>query len=158
MSNYFNQILFRIQDYYAGQLTVRSTLIQLLVIAGAFWLARKVTRVLKEWCNNLTQQCTLDSTTCDDLAEVIKFLRIITPFLAYLIIWIAFRVAQHFHWPQELLYISGILCIALTLVRLFTGQMKNRFWAGILPGCYLVMELAVYFTPHPALVCYFGSY
>jgi small-conductance mechanosensitive channel len=131
LSNYY-QIPFRIQEYYAGQFTFRSTLIQLLVIAGAFWLAQKMTRTLRAWCQNLAQQCTVESTTCDDLGEIIKFLRIITPFLAFLILRIAYGLAGHFHWPRELLYIAGIIFVALTLVRLFTGQMRNRFWATIL--------------------------
>jgi hypothetical protein len=125
LSNYY-QIPFRIQEYYAGQFTFRSTLIQLLVIAGAFWLAQKMTRTLRAWCQNLAQQCTVESTTCDDLGEIIKFLRIITPFLAFLILRIAYGLAGHFHWPRELLYIAGIIFVALTLVRLFTGQMRNR--------------------------------
>jgi small-conductance mechanosensitive channel len=132
MSIYFGEITSRLQENFSGQFTFRSTLIQLLVIAGAFWLARTGTRALRGWCNNLRQQCTEDSSTCDDLHEIIKFLRIITPFLSFIIIRIAYRLAQHFQWPHELLYIAGVLFITLTLVMLFTGQMQNRFWVRIL--------------------------
>ena len=55
-------------------------------------------------------------------------------------------LAKHFHWPQELLYIAGIFFFALTLVRLFTGQMKNRFWAGILQ--FLIWLWALLFMLH----------
>ena len=145
LSNYY-QIPFRIQEYYAGQFTFRSTLIQLLVIVGAFWLAQKMTRTLRAWCQNLAQQCTVESNTCDDLGEIIKFLRIITPFLAFLILRIAHGLAGHFHWPRELLYIAGIIFVALTLVRLFTGQMRNRFWATILQ--FLIWLWALLFILH----------
>ncbi len=146
VSNYFREIASHIQQYFSFQLLSWPTLIQLLIIAGAFWLARKATRALRAWCNHLAKECPVGSSACDDLDEIINFLRVITPFLAALIIWIAYRLAIHFHWSQELLYIAGIFFFALTLVRLFTGQMKNRFWAGILQ--FLIWLWALLFILH----------
>jgi small-conductance mechanosensitive channel len=132
VENYFRELASHIQTYISFQLLAWPTLIQLLVIAGAFWLARQGSRTLRGWCNTLAKECPEGASACDDVAAIIDFLTVLTPFFAALIIWVAYSVAIHFHWSQELLYIAGILFSALTLVRLFTGQMKNRFWAGAL--------------------------
>ncbi len=146
VSNYIREIFSHIQQYFSVQLLSWPTLMQLLIIGGAFWLARVATRALRAWCNRLAKECPVGSSACDDLAEVIVFLRVITPFLAALIIQMAYHLAMHFHWSQELLYLAGIFLFALTLVRLFTGQMKNRFWAGILQ--FLIWLWALLFALH----------
>jgi small-conductance mechanosensitive channel len=132
LSSFADKFYAHLQQHFSSPLLSWTTLIQLLIVVGALILAGAVTRATRRWCDALTQQCTAGSTICDDLGEIIKFLKIITPFLAFVLIWIAYRLAQHFHWPQEVLYMAGVLCIALTVVRLFTGQMTNRFLAKIL--------------------------
>jgi small-conductance mechanosensitive channel len=62
------------------------------------------------------------------------FKRVIRSFLAFIFIWIAYGIAGHFHWPRDGLYTAGVILLALSLVRLFTEEMKNRFWARILAG------------------------
>ncbi len=126
------KIAFQIREYFSVQVLSWSMLIQLAVIVGALWLARQVTQALHAWCDRQSERCTLIYGSCDDLARIVDFLKVIAPFLASLIIWIAFRLAEHFHWPREALYTAGVILMALTLVRLFTSQMKNHFWAGIL--------------------------
>ena len=145
-NDYFREIASYIHQYFSFQLLSWPTLIQLLIIAGAFWLARHATRALRAWCDHLAKECPVGSSACDDLDAIVAFLRVISPFLAALFIWIACRLAIHFHWSQELLYIAGIFFFALTLVRLFTGQMKSRFWAGTLQ--FLIWLWALLFALH----------
>jgi small-conductance mechanosensitive channel len=126
------EIAARIREFISVQVFSWSMPIQLAVIVGAFWLARRVTRGLRAWCERVAKECPEGSSIGDDLARIIDFLRVVTPFLTFLIIWIAFGVAEHFHWPREALYSAGVFCIALTLVRLLTGQLQDRFWSGVL--------------------------
>jgi hypothetical protein len=126
------ELAARIREFILVQVFSWSMPIQLAVIVGAFWLARHVTRALRAWCDRVAKKCPEGSSIGDDLARIIDFLRVVTPFLTFLIIWIAFGVAEHFQWPREALYSAGVFCIALTLVRLLTGQMQDRFWAGVL--------------------------
>jgi small-conductance mechanosensitive channel len=126
------ELAARIREFISEQVFSWSMLVQLAVIVGAFWLARHVTRGLRAWCDSLAQKCREGSETYDDLARIIDFLRIVTPFLTFLLIWIAYGVAEHLRWPRVALYSAAIYFIALTLMRLITGQMHNRLWAGVL--------------------------
>ena len=67
-----------------------------------------------------------------DLAILLNFVKVINAFIAFILVSIAFSIADHFNWPRNELYAVGIILIALTLTRLFTDEMKNRFWARIL--------------------------
>ena len=69
-----------------------------------------------------------------NLNTLMTFVRVIDSLLAVLFVTMAYGVADRFNWPRSGLYTFGIILIALTLVRLFTEEMKNRFWAGILMG------------------------
>ena len=73
---------------------------------------------------------------------------------------IAFSIADHFNWPRNELYAVGIILIALTLVRLFTDEMKNRFWARILATAIWVLclslDLSQSFPFHRLLAAFFA--
>lgn len=122
----------QMREYFRSEVLSWAMLIQLAVIVGALWSARQVIRALHAWCDGQAEQCTLINGSCDDLNKISDFLQIVTPFLTFVFVWIAFRLAEHFNWPREALYTTGIILMALSLVRFLTGQMKNRFWAGLL--------------------------
>jgi hypothetical protein len=67
-----------------------------------------------------------------DLVILLDFVKVIDAFLAFILLVIAYSIADHFNWRHNELFSAGVILIALTLVRLFTDRMKNRFWAKIL--------------------------
>jgi small-conductance mechanosensitive channel len=125
-------IAAQVRDYFWLEVLSWAMLMQLVVIAGALWLAREASRAIRGWCDHQKEKCALLPQSCDDLNRIIDFLKVITPFLAFLILEIAYRLAEHFNWSRDALYTASVILIALTLVRFLTGQMQNRFWAGIL--------------------------
>lgn len=132
VSDYFERNLDTIRQYFLEPVLFRPALLQLFVITVASWVALAGTRALRDWCNSLKAACPQGSSAGDDLDTIIDFLSVIKPFFTALVIWIAKELAEHFHWPGELLHIALLFFAALTLVRLFTRQMKNRFLSGIL--------------------------
>ena len=82
----------------------------------------------------LREQCILDPELCADLPLLMVCNRVANAFVAFIFIWITFLIAQQFGWVRGVIYATGIILLALTMTRLFTGPMKNRFWACILAG------------------------
>jgi small-conductance mechanosensitive channel len=146
VSPYIEGIFFHLKQYFSFPLLSRYTLVQLLIIIGAFWLARTGTRAIRGWCDKLALKCEIGSSSCDNLETIIDFLRVVNPFITSVFIWIACELAEHFHWPFALLYIALVFFVALTLIRLITDQMKNRFWAGILQ--FIIWLWALLFVLH----------
>jgi small-conductance mechanosensitive channel len=107
---------------------------QIVVIACAILLAFRAARAINAWFDRLQAK----GSTLPELAGGLPFLpvikRTIRSFLAFIFVWIAFGAAEHYGWPREGLHTVGIISMALTLVRLFTGQMEDRFWARVLAG------------------------
>ena len=131
---FFDQLIHRIQEYFFQQVLSWPMAIQIVVIVGAILLARHATRALDVWFDRLQARCASMPELSAELPLLVTFKRVITSFIAFVLVWIAYGFAGHFHWPREGLYTAGVILMALTLVRLFTGEMKNRFWAGILAG------------------------
>ena len=121
-------------------------LMQLAVVGCVFLVAYRITLAMYSWCQRQQDQCLAQQKKCDDLAIIITFAKIIRPFLAFVFLAIAWRLAGQFNWPRDGLYTAGIIFLAITLVRFFTGQMQNRFWAKILMTWFWF--LAVLFIFH----------
>ncbi len=122
------------QAYFSQQVFSWAMGVQLAVIAAAVLLAHRATRALNAWFARLEEQCASLPDLCAALPLLKTFRRVINAFLAFLVISIAYSTAAHYHWPREGLYTFGALALALALVRLLTGSMQNRFWAGVLAG------------------------
>lgn len=105
---------------------------QVLVIGGALLIARKASGAMRAWLTGQQAQYAEHPEACADLATLLEFVRVIEAFLAFVLVGIAYSIADHFHWPRNELFAAGIILVALTLVRLFTDEMKNRFWAKCL--------------------------
>jgi hypothetical protein len=108
--------------------------VQVVVIAGAILLAFRAIWSLNAWIARLEKQPSLPSELQVELPQLEVFKRVIRSFLVFIFIGIAYGIAGHYHWAREGLHTAGIIAIFLTLVRLFTESMANRFWARILAG------------------------
>ena len=134
------------QAYFLLQMLSWAMLTQLAVVGCVFLVAYRITLAMYSWCQRQQDQCLAQQKKCEDLAIIITFAKIIRPFLAFVFLAIAWRLAGHFNWPRDGLYTAGIIFLAITLVRFFTGQMQNRFWAKILMTWFWF--LAVLFIFH----------
>ncbi len=130
----FNQLISEAQEYFFQHVLSGAMLAQIAVIGGALLLARKTSGAIRAWFTRQMEQHAALPEASADLTALISFIRVISSFLAFILIVVAFRIAEHFNWARDGLYTAGIILIALTLVRLFTDEMKNRFWAKILAG------------------------
>ena len=130
----FQKIWPQAQVFFWQQVLSWAMVAQIVVIACAILLAFRAARAIYAWFDRLQAQ----GAALLELAGGLPFLpvikRTIRSFLAFIFFWIAFGVAEHYGWRREGLYTVGIISMALTLVRLFTGQMEDRFWARVLAG------------------------
>ncbi len=131
---FFDQLIHRAQEFFFQQVLSWPMAVQVVVIGGAILLAFRGTRGLNAWFARLQEQSSLPPELQAELPQLTIFKRVIRSFLAFIFIWIAYGIAEHFHWPRDGLYSAGVILMALTLVRLFTEEMTNRFWARILAG------------------------
>jgi hypothetical protein len=131
---FFEKIGAQAQEYFFQQVLSWTMAVQVVIIVGAILFARHVTRGMNAWFTRLQAQYSSVPELCAELPLLMTFKRVINSFLAFIVVWIAYGIAEHFHWPRDGLYSAGVILMALTLVRLFTGEMTNRFWARILAG------------------------
>jgi small-conductance mechanosensitive channel len=124
----------QVRDYFFQNVLSWQMAVQLVVIAGAILFSFRATRGINDWITRLEERPTLPPEVRAELPRLMTFKKVIRSFLSFLIVWIAYGIAGHFHWHRDGLYTAGVILVALTLVRLFTGEMKNRFWARILAG------------------------
>ncbi len=135
----WGKIASQVREYFLIEVLSWAMLMQLVVIAGALWLAWQATRAIHSWCDRQRETSALRPGSGDDLTTILDFLKVITPFLAFIMVWIAFRLAEHFNWAHEALYPAVVILISLSLGRFLTGQMKNRVRAGILTAIIWLM-------------------
>ncbi len=128
----FDKIGSQAREYFFQRVLSWSMVAQIVVIVGALLLARKTTGAMRAWLTRQQEQYATHPEASADLTVLLDFVKVIDAFIAFIILAIAYRVAGHFNWPRNELFAVGIILMALTLVRLFTDEMKNRFWAKIL--------------------------
>jgi len=131
---FFDQLIPRAREYFSQNVISWAMAVQIVVIGCAILLAHYTTRSMDAWFERLQSRCASMPELCAELPLLKTFKRVINSFLAFVFVGFAHGVAGHFHWPREGLYTAGIILMALTLARLFTQEMKNRFWARILAG------------------------
>ncbi len=119
-------------EYVLSQVLSWAMAMQLLIIAGLFLLSYQITQVFYVWGQRQIEKCADQQKACADLTIFLSFLKIIRPFLAFLFIALAWRMARHLDLPRDGLYTAAIIGFALTLLRFVTDQMQNRRWARIL--------------------------
>ncbi len=122
------------REYVSQEVLTRAMATQIAIIVLAVLIAFRISHTFYNWSTRLQAQCATVPEFCQGLPFLTTINRTIRSFLAFIFVWIAFGTAEHFHWPRDGLYAAGIILLALTAVRLFTGEMQNRFWARVLAG------------------------
>jgi small-conductance mechanosensitive channel len=120
------------REYFFQQVLSWSMAAQIVVIGCALLLALKASRAFRAWLTSQQARYATHPEAGADLAILLKFVKVIRAFIAFILVSIAVSIADHFNWPRNELFAVAMILIALTLTRLFTDEMKNRFWARIL--------------------------
>jgi small-conductance mechanosensitive channel len=128
----FQEIWSSAQVYFSQHVLSWAMGAQVVVIGCALLLAYKISGAMRAWLRRQQAQYATHPKAGADLAILLHFVKVIDAFLAFIPLAIAYRIAYHFNWRHNELFAAGTLLIGLTLVRLFTDEMKNRFWAKIL--------------------------
>jgi small-conductance mechanosensitive channel len=129
-----DQLVSQARDYFFYNVLSWAMAAQLVVVGGALLLANRASRGINAWFARLEEQCSMAPEWRAELPFLATFKKVIYSSLAFMFLWIAYGIADHFDWPRDGLYTFCVILLALTLVRLFTEAMKNRFWAKILAG------------------------
>ena len=129
-----DQIGSQAHEYFVHQVLSWGMAAQIAATVLALLLAYKVTRILRSQLRRWQEQGGARPKSSADLKKLMTFVRVIDSFLAAIFVAIAYGIADRYQWPCSGLYTFGIILVALTMVRLFTEDMENRFWAGILRG------------------------
>jgi small-conductance mechanosensitive channel len=120
------------REYFFQNVLSWSMAAQIVVIGCALLLARQASGAMRAWLTRQEAQYATHPEAGADLVILLDCVKVIDPFLAFILLAIPYNIADHFHWRHNELYAAGMLLVGLTLVRLFTDRMKNRFGAKIL--------------------------
>jgi hypothetical protein len=74
---------------------------QIAVIGGALLLARQASGAMRAWLTRQQAQYAAHPEACADLAILLDFVKVIEAFLAFVLVAIAYSIADHFNWPRE---------------------------------------------------------
>jgi small-conductance mechanosensitive channel len=129
---HLDQIWSQAREYFFQQVLSWTMAVQIAVIGGALLLAHKASGAIRAWLTRQQEQYAAHPEASADLAILLGFVRVIDAFVAFVLVAIAYSIADHFNWHRNELFAAGMILVALALVRLFTDEMKNRFWAKIL--------------------------
>ena len=127
-----DQLVPQAREYFFQHVLSWAMAVQVVVIGCALLLAHQASGAIRAWLTRQQAHCATHPEACADLATLLNFIKVINAFIAFILVSIAISIADHFNWPRNELYAVGIILIALTMTRLFTDEMKNRFWARIL--------------------------
>jgi small-conductance mechanosensitive channel len=128
----FQGIWSQAQAYFSQHVLSWAMAAQIVVISCALLLAHQASGAIRAWLTRQQAQYAAHPEASADLTILLHFVEVINTFIAFILVSIAISIADHFHWPRNELYAVGMIFIALTATRLFTDEMKNRFWARIL--------------------------
>jgi small-conductance mechanosensitive channel len=120
------------REYFFQHVLSWAMAAQIVVIGCALLLAYKISGVMRAWLRRQQEQHATNPKAGADLDILLDVVKVIDALLAVILLAIAYSIADRFNWPHNGLFAAGMILIALTLVRLFTDRMKNRFWAKIL--------------------------
>lgn len=129
-----DQLVSEAREYFFLNVLSWAMAAQIVVVGLVLFLTNRTIRNIDAWFNRLKEQSSLAPELSADLPFLMTFKRVTHSFLAFIFIWILYDIAEHFDWSREGIYTAGAILLAFTVMRLFTGAMKNRFWAGILTG------------------------
>ena len=128
----FDKIGSQAQAYFSQYVLSWAMAAQIVVIGCALLLAYKISGGMRSWLTRQQEQYATHPEAGADLVILLDFVKVIDAFIAFILVAIAYSIADHFQWRHNELFAAGIILIALSLKRLFTDRMKNRFGAKIL--------------------------
>jgi small-conductance mechanosensitive channel len=120
------------REYVFQQVISWAMAAQIVVIGGALLLAYKIGEGMRAWLRRQQEQHATNPEAGVDLVILLDCVKVIDAFLAFILLAIAYKITDHFQWRHNELYAAGMLLVGLTLKRLLTDRMKNRFGAKIL--------------------------
>ena len=129
-----SQLVSQTREYVSLHMISWAMVGQIVVVSGVLLLANRATQDVEAWFARLKEPCILAPELCADLPLLMVCKRVANSFLAFIFIWITYLICQQFGWARDAIYTAGVILLALTVMRLLTGPMKNRFWASILAG------------------------
>jgi len=129
---HFDKIGYQAREYFFQHVASSAMAAQIVVIGCALLLAYKISGGMRAWLRRQQEQYATNPEAGADLVILLDFVKVIDAFLAFILLAIAYSIADHFQWRHNELYAAFVLLVGLTLVRLFTDRMKNRFGAKIL--------------------------
>jgi len=139
----FQNVWLQAHEYFFQHVLSWAMAVQLAVIGCALLLAYKISGGMRIWMHRQQEQYATNPAVGADLVILLHVVKVIDAFLAFLLLAIAYNIAGHFQWRKNELYAAGMLLVGLTLVRLFTDRMKNRFWAKILAMAIWVFAVLI---------------
>ena len=128
----FQEMWSAAQAYFSQHVLSWSMAAQVVVIGCTLLLTRQASRAIRAWLTQQQSQYATHPGASTDIAILLNFVKVINTFIGFILVSITFGIADHFNLPRNELYAVGIILIALTVTRLFTDGMKNRFWARVL--------------------------
>jgi small-conductance mechanosensitive channel len=120
------------REYFFQHVLSWAMAAQILVIGCALLLAYKISGRMRAWLRRQQEQHATNPEAGADLDILLDVVKVIDAFLAFILVAVAYSFADRFNWRHNELGVAGIILFALSLKRLFTDRMKNRFWAKIL--------------------------
>ena len=154
------KIMAQAQAYFFQHVSSWAMVAQIVVIGCALLIASKISGGMRAWLRRQQEQYATHPEAGADLVILLHFVKVIDAFLAVILLAIAYSIADHFNWRRNELYAAGTLLVGLTLVRLFTDRMKNRFYgqnSGIAIWVYSVsLGLPRSFQFHRLLAAFFA--
>ena len=149
---WFQKMWAQAQVYFLYDVLSWAMAAQIVVAGVVLFLAHRATRGINTWLSRLETQCSLEPDLGAELPFLVTFKKVINSALAFIFLRIAYGFAEHFNWPRQGLYTFFVILLALTLVRLFTESMRNRFWARILAAAiWLLAALYIFHLIDPWL-------
>jgi small-conductance mechanosensitive channel len=129
-----DQLVSEAREYLSLNVLSWAMAAQIAGVGLVLLLANRAIRGINAWFTRLIEQCSLAPELCADLPFLMTFKRVIHSFFTFIFLWILYDIGEHFGWAWHGIYTAGVILMALTLMQLLTGVMKNRFWARILAG------------------------
>jgi small-conductance mechanosensitive channel len=129
------------REYFFQHVLSWSTAAQIVVIGCALLLAYKISGGMRAWLRRQQEQIATNPEAGADLIILLEVVKVIDAFLAFVLVAIAYTIAEHLNWRHNELFAAGIILLALSVKRLFTDRMENRFWAKILAMAIWVYAL-----------------
>jgi small-conductance mechanosensitive channel len=127
---YFEAAGREVQKYFLDHILVGNMLVQILVVAVLYGVARLAAGVVRPWLRRFLGRHPWIEHSLPHLIRVIVA-RLVGPLIMMVLLWVAYGVAAVFHWPNHGIRIALGLLVAWVIIRLATSQMKNRTLARI---------------------------